>query len=59
MYILNQSIYLTQFAMRYPVLFSKKNCKYDEHYDGLYIEKYDQNQYINKTMCGKKNIVTK
>ena len=56
MYILNQSIYLTQFAMRYPVLFSKKNCIYD-HYDGL--KKYDKNQYINKTMCGKKNIVTK
>jgi hypothetical protein len=44
--------------MRYPVLFSKKNCIYD-HYDGLYIEKYDKNQYVNKTMCGKKNIVTK
>ena len=58
MYILNQSIYLTQFAMRYPVLFSKKNCKYDL-YDGLILYKYDQNQYINKSLCGKKNIVTK
>ena len=46
--------------MRYPILFSEKNCKYDlyeePYYEGLRLEKYDY-QY-GPTVCGKKNIVT-